>query len=351
MMRNLLTTLGLRMGPAVPAARPARSPGPKAILIIDDHRDSLRAMRLALAAEAFRIETADTAETAIQQLCCFHPDLILVDSQVPADDGTPLARRLLADRGLTPVPIVALAATCEGQHGHAGLSGRFDGMIGKPIDACTLPGLVRAFLEPACQTPSTQPVFPVLPVTPPVDRNQAARLLDAIETGLPGSQFAPGTRAGLHRLAGIVEDLQRGELVDYVRQAERLSNVSTARARSGFRSVVRLCRDLLQRDADEAPGLADLRIGYLDHRRAELSSLEAALKNGDFATLRRAGHNLKGMGAAYGFAELTDIGKAIEAAAKNDDGAVIEVLLDQIDSYTTVVRPTAEQRGDYAARN
>ena len=78
-------------------------------------------------------------------------------------------------------------------------------------------------------------------------------------------------------------------------------------------------------------------------------SLEHALKNGDFAALRKAGHNLKGTGAAYGFAELTDIGRALEAAAKDDNAAAIEALLDQIDAYIGMVGPSPEHRGDYAA--
>ncbi len=349
MIRNLLITMGLRMDRRAPGGPAQGTAGDPVILIIDEHRDSLSAMRKALAGETFRAETADSAEAAIQHLRCFRPDLILVESQVPAEDGTQLARRLLADGELTSVPIVVLTEPGEGQHGHPGFWGRFDGLLEKPIDVCTFPGLVRKFLEPARE--ATQTALPTLPLTPPADRNQAAQLLHAIETGLPGSQFAPGTRAGLHRLAGILEGLQCGELSGYVRQAEQLSNLSTARARRGFRSLVRVCGDLLQGDADEAPALAGLRIGYLDHRRAELSNLVEALKNGDFTSLRRAGHNLKGMGAAYGFAELTDIGRAIESAAKNDDGAVIEVLLDQIDSYTNVVRPLQEHRGDYAATN
>jgi two-component system cell cycle response regulator DivK len=351
MIHNLPITLGLERDPRLAGGPPPGTAGHPAILIIDHHPDSLCAIGQALAGEAFRTETADTAEAAIQHLGCFRPDLILVEYRVPAEDGTWFARRLLADRELTSVPIVVLTEPGEGRHGHPGFGGRFDGAIEKPINVRTLPGVVLEFLETACQTPAIQPLVPPLPITPPADRDQAAQLMDAIEAGLPGSQFAPGTRASLHGLAALVEGLQCGELAGYVRQAEQLSNLSTARARRGFRSIVRVCRDLLELDADEAPELAGLRIGYLDNRRAELGSLVDALKNEDFAILRRAGHNMKGMGAAYGFAELTDIGKAIESAAKNDDGDVIEALLDQIDSYTNAVRPLQEHRGDYAARN
>ncbi len=343
MIRTLLATLGRRKEPAVAAARPAPGAGRKTVFIIDDHPDSLRAMCLALADETYRLETAGNAESAIRKLSSCHPDLILLDPQVPDADGTRLARRLLGDEELAPVPIVALSETRTGPQDSPQPGGRFDGNIGKPVDARTLPGQVRAFLETPWPEPPNHAAFLPLPATPAADRRkEAEKLLDAIEAGLPDSQFAPGARTGLHRLAGVVGGLQHYELADYLERAERLSNASTARARSRFRSVIRLCRDLAQRDPDVAPGLADLRAGYLDHQRADLNSLERALKNGDFAALRKAGHNLKGTGAAYGFAELTDIGRALEAAAKDDNAAAIEALLDQIDSYIGMVRPSPE---------
>jgi histidine phosphotransfer protein HptB len=151
------------------------------------------------------------------------------------------------------------------------------------------------------------------------------------------SQFARGVQNSLQLLAEAVGGLQHGELADYLQRAARLSNAATARARSRFRSVIRLCRELADRDPDVVPGLADLRAGYMTHRSTEMESLEHALKNGDFPTLQRAGHNLKGTGAAYGFSELSDIGRALEGAAKGRDAAAAEALLDQIESYISIV--------------
>lgn len=307
-------------------------------------------MCLALADESYRIETAGSAEAAVRKLSCFRPDLILVDAQVPAADGARLARRLLADEELTPVPIVALTEMGAGAHSHPGAGGRFDGNIGKPIQALTLPGQVRAFLESSPQTPLDHPAGLPLPATPAADgRREATELLDAIAAGLPDSQFAPGTRTELHRLAEVVTRLQHDELAGYLQQADRLSIAATARARSRFQSVIRLGRELLHRDPGAAPGLADLRVGYLDRRCDELSGLEEALKKGDFAALRKAGHNLKGTGAAYGFAELTEIGRALEVAAKDGNAAAAEVLLDQMVSYIGILRPPPQYRGGSSA--
>jgi CheY-like chemotaxis protein len=313
--------------------------GQKTIFIIDDQPDSLHAMCLALAGETYRLETADSAQLATKKLSSVHPHLILLDARIRAADGTRLARRLLADEGLASVPIVALTEVSTGTLHHPESGGRFDGQIGKPIDAGTFPGQVRAFLDSPWQASSNPPTDLPLPVFD---------LLDAIEAALPDSQFAAGTWTGLHRLAGVVEGLQHDELADYIQQAERLSSLTTARARSRFRLVIRACRELVQREPDVVTGLAELRTLYLDRRRAESSDLDHALQNADFGALRKAGHNLKGTGAAYGFAELTDLGRALEAAAKDDNAAAAEAFLDQIESYISIVRPLPQQQRDHA---
>jgi HPt (histidine-containing phosphotransfer) domain-containing protein len=107
--------------------------------------------------------------------------------------------------------------------------------------------------------------------------------------------------------------------------------------------VIRHCLELVQYDPDLAPGLAELRTGYLENRRADLDRLGHALKIEDFAALRKAGHNLKGAGAPYGFAELTDAGRAIEAAAKVGDAPAIEILLDQVEWYISIVQPLSQR--------
>ena len=65
--------------------------------------------------------------------------------------------------------------------------------------------------------------------------------------------------------------------------------------------------------------LRDLAPGYLDNRRGDLGRLGAALDRGDWETLRVVGHNMKGTGAGYGFEAISDIGAALEAAAREQD--------------------------------
>ena len=61
--------------------------------------------------------------------------------------------------------------------------------------------------------------------------------------------------------------------------------------------------------------LQDLIPFFLEMRRKDLKFMPAALATGDWGMLRISGHNMAGTGAAYGFPEITDIGREIEAAA------------------------------------
>jgi HPt (histidine-containing phosphotransfer) domain-containing protein len=74
---------------------------------------------------------------------------------------------------------------------------------------------------------------------------------------------------------------------------------------------------------DRAPeGIEELIPGYLRNRHGDLHALAEALGRGDYDAMRILGHNMKGTGSGYGFAEISDIGKDLEAAAKerSNDG-------------------------------
>jgi HPt (histidine-containing phosphotransfer) domain-containing protein len=139
-------------------------------------------------------------------------------------------------------------------------------------------------------------------------------------------------------LAQVVASFDSAALPDHLKHAERLTGVATARSGCGFRSLIRLCREALNRDPDPAPEFAELRSQYLDNRASELKALASALDRSEFTKLAAAGHNLKGTGGAYGFAELTEIGKALEVAAKDGDPLRVQILLGRVAFYLGLVR-------------
>ena len=73
-----------------------------------------------------------------------------------------------------------------------------------------------------------------------------------------------------------------------------------------------------------AKDLEDLIPVFIKNRNKEIDSLTAALKAGDFNQLKQLGHRMKGVGNSYGFAPISDFGKAIETGANDADNPAIE---------------------------
>ena len=54
-----------------------------------------------------------------------------------------------------------------------------------------------------------------------------------------------------------------------------------------------------------APVLAPRIPTYLENRQKDIQSIQAALAQGDYATIMRLGHGMKGSGGSYGFHHIT----------------------------------------------
>jgi response regulator RpfG family c-di-GMP phosphodiesterase len=67
------------------------------------------------------------------------------------------------------------------------------------------------------------------------------------------------------------------------------------------------------------PRITDLIPGFLQNRREDVIAMLDALDRGEFKTVQRLGHGMKGAGGSYGFQSITDIGAALEHAAESAD--------------------------------
>jgi hypothetical protein len=88
-------------------------------------------------------------------------------------------------------------------------------------------------------------------------------------------------------------------------------------------------------------GFEELVPGYLAGRRSEVAAMTALLAASDYARLEVLGHNLKGSGASYGFAELTRFGAELETAAMQSDHDALVWQIPQLDAYLSRVRLVA----------
>ena len=78
---------------------------------------------------------------------------------------------------------------------------------------------------------------------------------------------------------------------------------------------------------------AEMQEMYINHTSKELVSIIEELETKSFDSLRTFGHNIKGSGGMYGFNEVTEIGAVIEAAAKDEDMALIKSNLKNLDLF------------------
>lgn len=117
------------------------------ILIVDDTPVNLKLTRILLAKEGYKVQTAASAEEALEMLAGYHPRLILADIQLPGMDGLEMTRRLKGDEKTRDITIVALTAfAMKGDEQKARAAG-CDGYITKPINTRTLGTVVREYLD------------------------------------------------------------------------------------------------------------------------------------------------------------------------------------------------------------
>jgi HPt (histidine-containing phosphotransfer) domain-containing protein len=80
---------------------------------------------------------------------------------------------------------------------------------------------------------------------------------------------------------------------------------------------------------------------YLEHRARDVAALRRALDLGDFPSVSRIGHNLRGNGKSYGFPEVGAMGEALEAAASTKSAASILEQIESLEAWLTTNRDSA----------
>jgi PAS domain S-box-containing protein len=81
------------------------------------------------------------------------------------------------------------------------------------------------------------------------------------------------------------------------------------------------------------PKLAARIPAFLQNRRQDVATMRDALDRGDFDTVARLGHGMKGAGASFGFQPITDIGAALEQEAASADAAAARRWVAELSAY------------------
>ena len=117
------------------------------ILVVEDNEANQLLVRAVLEMEGFDVEVAGSATEAQDAIRDRLPDLILMDVQLPGEDGLSLTRRLKANSATTQIPVVALTAHAMLGDRELALKAGCAGYISKPIDTRTFGFEVRQYLD------------------------------------------------------------------------------------------------------------------------------------------------------------------------------------------------------------
>ncbi len=104
------------------------------VLYIEDNPDNRLLVKRVLLAEGYTLLEAGGAREALDVLKSAHPELILMDINMPDVDGYSLTAQIKAMPGFELVPILALTANVMRGDKEKTLEAGCDGYIQKPID-------------------------------------------------------------------------------------------------------------------------------------------------------------------------------------------------------------------------
>ena len=125
----------------------------RSIALVDDDRNILTTLSIALQAEGYATRVYSDGEAALKALLENPPDLAVFDIKMPRMDGMELLRRL---RATSDLPVIFLTSKDEEQDEEAGLAMGADDYIAKPFSQRLLLARIRAILRRAAPERETE---------------------------------------------------------------------------------------------------------------------------------------------------------------------------------------------------
>ncbi len=120
---------------------------PGRVLIVEDNAMLRKLYQAALADLDLMLIETDNGEDAIDLAANEHPDLAIMDVNLPGMPGTEAARRLRVIPGLEHLPVVAVTTAAEILTSRAVADAGFDDVLTKPVSIGEFHDTVRDYLD------------------------------------------------------------------------------------------------------------------------------------------------------------------------------------------------------------
>jgi len=119
---------------------------PHTILVVDDNDQNRVLFHDVLVISGFDVLLAENGEEAVHLAREHHPDLILMDIQMPVMNGLDAGKLLRSDPRTKDIGILALSCATTIDDKDDFFATGFDGYIDKPIDIRMLPNTIIKYL-------------------------------------------------------------------------------------------------------------------------------------------------------------------------------------------------------------
>jgi len=155
------------------------------ILVVDDEREIVRALRRSLSAHGYTVLTASSGEEAVEIVARQRPDLLLLDLLLPGMSGLEVCRRV---RKESSVPIIVLSVKDAERDKVEALDLGADDYVQKPFGMGEVLARIRVGLRRAIQPPrGAEPRFETGPLS--VDFARRRVLVGEREVSLTPTEY------------------------------------------------------------------------------------------------------------------------------------------------------------------
>ena len=120
----------------------------KRVLVVEDNPLNMKLFSAMIAAEGYEVLEATSGRDGLEMAQRQHPDLIIMDIQLPGMSGIEVAQRLKADTATHGIPIIATTAFATRGEEETIMRSGCDAYMAKPIAISQFLELIESFMAP-----------------------------------------------------------------------------------------------------------------------------------------------------------------------------------------------------------
>ena len=129
--------------PVRQAVMPADSPQPLRVLVVDDNVDAAQTFAMLLEANGHTVRMAHDGPSALQAAESHRPHVAFLDIGLPQMDGYEVAKRLLGNKSLGAIELVAMTGYGQAADRQRSKNSGFRRHLVKPVELSDVEGILR----------------------------------------------------------------------------------------------------------------------------------------------------------------------------------------------------------------